>query len=61
MQGTRSLKDQHPAVGAELASALIPLLKGGEEQGQSIGVLDAMHKDMGYSEGKTNAVRLRGG
>jgi hypothetical protein len=32
MQDTRSLKDQHPAVGPGLASAgaLVPLLKGGE-------------------------------
>jgi hypothetical protein len=30
MQDTRSLKDQHPAVGPGLAGALVPLLKGGE-------------------------------
>jgi hypothetical protein len=52
MQDTRGLEDQHPAVGPRLAGALVPLLKGGREQGQSIGVLDAMRKDMRYSEGK---------
>ncbi len=31
MQDTRSLKDQHPAVGPGLAGALVPLLKGGKK------------------------------
>jgi hypothetical protein len=44
-----------------LADVLVPLFKGGERKGQGIGVLDAMRADMGYREGKKNAVRLRGG
>jgi hypothetical protein len=61
MQDTRSLKDQHPAVGTGLAGALVPLLKGGEkEQGQSKGVFDAMRTDMGYSEGKKKCGELKG-
>jgi hypothetical protein len=30
MQDTRSLKDQHPALGPGLAGALVPLFEGGE-------------------------------
>jgi hypothetical protein len=47
----KKFKDQHPAVGPGLAGALVPLLEGGEEQGQGIGVIDAMHADMRYNGG----------
>jgi hypothetical protein len=33
----------------------------GKEQGNSIGVLDAMREDIRNNEGKTNAVKLKGG
>jgi hypothetical protein len=33
----------------------------GKEQGQGIGVLDAMRTNMGHREGGGIAVRLRGG
>jgi hypothetical protein len=58
----KKFEDQHPAVSPGLAGALVvPLLKGGERTRDSKGVLDAMRKDMGESEGNKNAVRLRGG
>ncbi len=38
-----------------------PCLRWGKEQGNSIGVLDAIREDIGDSEGKKNAVKLRGG
>ncbi len=37
-----------------------PCLRIGKEQGNSIGVLDAMREDIRENEGKTNAVKLRG-
>ncbi len=39
------------AVGPGLVGVLVPLLKGGKEQGQGIGVLDTMRANMGYREG----------
>jgi hypothetical protein len=40
-------KDQHLAVGPNLAGALVPLLKWGERTGVSKGVLDTMRNDRG--------------
>jgi hypothetical protein len=42
MQDTKTLKDQHPAVGPGLAGALGPLLKGRERTGVSNDALDAI-------------------
>ncbi len=52
----KKFKDQHPAVSPGLAGALVPLLKGGKEQGHTKGVLDAMRKHIRESEGKIGKV-----
>jgi hypothetical protein len=62
MQDTKRLEDQHPAVGPGLSGALGSLHKGGvKEQGDSEGLLEALHAGMGAGiVFLKNAVGLRG-
>ncbi len=54
MQDTKRFEDQHPAVGPRLSGALGSLRKGGvQEQGDSEGLLKALHAGMGTGIGKT--------
>ncbi len=62
MQDTKEFEDRHPAVWPGLSGALGSLRKGGgEEQGGSEGLLEALHAGKGAGIGKKNAVGLRGG
>ncbi len=56
----KKFEDQHPAVSPRLASALVPCLRVGKEQGHSKGVLDAMRKDVGESESNTKCGEVKG-
>jgi hypothetical protein len=53
MQDTKRFEDQHPAAGPGLSGALGSLSKGGvKEQGDSEGLLGALHADMGTGKKK---------
>ncbi len=52
MQDTRKFKNQHLAVGPGMAGALGSLRKGGvKEQGESEGLLEALHAGMRPEDG----------
>jgi hypothetical protein len=59
MQDTRKFKDHHSTVGPGLASALGPLLKGGERTRASEGLLEALHAGMGTRRGKTKCGEVK--